>query len=356
MNKKAKYTINGALIGGGLGFIKSVIEQLYAIEDGTQEKFDWNQAFKTGGIGALIGGTSGFVCGAIMDHQNSKEIPVNTDLILNNYANDIKLKKDNPEFLYTNMLAKRLEDILYDEFYDELSDKPERLGSTLKGTALNDQFDIDVALAFHPRSFISTEEMNNEVYDYLIGLKNDGVVSDVRLQKRSIGVYMRSGIQKLVKVDVVPYKLTDNVRSQGYLSVKRKNIFGGTDFSFQKTDIEVLNSIRLSNTQKNIIVILKKWKTEKGIPLSSNLLQNLVLDAYKSNKGRIPRGFTEKIIMVLRHIAENLEDLNLVGIENTNNIITDISDDKKSDIIYACKKLIDDYNYQPNLILDLLLV
>jgi hypothetical protein len=186
MNKKTKYTFNGTLIGGVSGFAFNAIDQIIEIMNGNQEKFDWNRALKTGAYGALIGGTSGFVIGAITDNQNAKEKPLNTDLLLNNYAEDIKLKRDNPEYLYTNELAGRLEKSLLNAFSFELVKKPERFGSTTKGTALNDHFDIDIALAFRPNSFSSTEEMHTEVYSHLSYLKEQGKISDIRMQRKSI--------------------------------------------------------------------------------------------------------------------------------------------------------------------------
>lgn len=43
---------------------------------------------------------------------------------------------------------------------------------------------------------------------------------------------------------------------------------------------------------------------------------------------------------------------NLTTIENTNNILTDISTNDENAIRMACKRLIDEYEYQPNSILN----
>ena len=116
----------------------------------------------------------------------------------------------------------------------------------------------------------------------------------------------------------------------------------------------MLKSVKLTETQKNILLILKEWKTTKNVPLSSHLLQNLILDAYDVNYGRVPRKFTKKIVMVLEHIAMNISSVVLNSRENTNNILTNIPEDHKNEIANACKKLIDEYNYQPNSIVKLI--
>ena len=56
--------------------------------------------------------------------------------------------------------------------------------------------------------------------------------------------------------------------------------------------------------------------------------------------------------MVLKHIANNLDIAVIRSIENTNNIITNIPESSKTEIIDACKALIDDCEYQPNSIID----
>jgi hypothetical protein len=108
----------------------------------------------------------------------------------------------------------------------------------------------------------------------------------------------------------------------------------------------------MTETQKKIIVVFKDWKKRNDIPLSSHLLQCLVLDAYTRNRNAIPRSFSKKLVMVAEHIANHIETITIRSIENTNNILTDISSSEKSVIKNACKKIVDDYRYQPNSIID----
>lgn len=52
--------------------------------------------------------------------------------------------------------------------------------------------------------------------------------------------------------------------------------------------------------------------------------------------------------MVLKHIAKNLDVAVIRSIENTNNILTNICEQSKREIIDACQQAIDEYKYQPN--------
>lgn len=223
-----------------------------------------------------------------------------------------------------------------------------RLGSTEKGTALRNNFDIDVCFSFKAKSFNSTREMFETVFDFLQRQVGRYSITDVKDQKKSVGViFIIDG--KEYKIDVVPYKLTNSNKksSAGYLFVNDKSLFTDNS-SYTKTDIQALNSTLLTEAQKRIVVILKQWKKSNNLPLSSHLLENLVLDAYQFNRYRIPRPFTQKIIMVLKHIAKNLDVAVIRSIENTNNILTNICEQSKREIIDACQQAIDEYKYQPN--------
>ena len=192
------------------------------------------------------------------------------------------------------------------------------------------------------------------VFDFLKTLIGYYSIIEVRDQKKSIGVILNMGGAEH-RIDIVPYKITKKKgnRTAGYLYLNNKSIWAGKS-SYTKTDIGALKSQKLTETQKKIIVILKHWKHKKNLPISSHLLENLVLDAYQYNYGFVPRRFTGKVIMVLKHIANNLDIAVIRSIENTNNIITNIPEANKTKIIDACKALIKDYEYQPNSIVNIM--
>jgi len=55
--------------------------------------------------------------------------------------------------------------------------------------------------------------------------------------------------------------------------------------------------------------------------------------------------------MVLEYIQNNIEDITVSSIENTNNILTAISDSDKWNIAKRCGDIVEDYRYQPNSII-----
>lgn len=342
MNKKAKYAVNGAVWIGLANAALNAIRQISEMNNNSNKKFDWEELLGAAGKGALVGGTAGLAVGAIADYQNGHEKPIDTDAFLFAVMSGVKLDKSDNVYKRLDQKADKLIEILKLEIGDKLAGDPMRLGSTEKGTALADKFDIDICLPFKPNSFSSIGEMYTYLLELLERMIGKESIKRIRDQKKSIGVFLElHGVE--YKIDIVPYKITKvkGNKTSGYLYVNDP-----LNPSYTKTDIHTLKSFRLTETQKKIVLILKHWKTKNDLPLSSYLLENLVKDAYLRNS--VPRAFTKKIIMVLQHIADNLDVAVIRSVENTNNILTDISDSKKTEIINASKKAIEDYQYQPN--------
>lgn len=347
MNKKSKYALNGALILGIGNAILNAINQSNKMDEDPEKTFDWGELLGAAAKGAVVGGVGGLAIGAIADYQNSLEKPINTDAFLFSVINTVRLSKNDNEYKTLNDKAAKLIELLKVELGDMLAGEPMRLGSTENGTALADSFDIDICLPFKPGSFSSTGEMYsflNKVLEKLVGKQS---IVETRDQKKSIGVILELRGEKR-RIDIVPYKLTAKKgnRTSGYLYVNDPN-----KPTYTKTDIQALKSFKLTETQKKIVVVLKHWKRKYSVPLSSHLLQSLVVDAYERNY--VPKKFTNKVIMVLEHIRDKMDIAVIRSVENTNNVLTDISESKKAEIVRACKRAIEEYEYQPNSLVDI---
>lgn len=350
MNKSNKYALNGAIIGGLINALLNAIRQINRINERPNEEFNWKELLAASGKGALVGGAGGYIIGTILDYQNSLEHPLNTDLLLVGIVNDIRLNKSDRQYQSLSSKADSLINFLKSKYHNKLDGAPMKLGSTEKGTALRNKFDLDICLPFRPGSFSSTEEMYYSVLECMENYVGQNSVVKIRDQKKSVGVILEIRGNRY-KIDVVPYKLTKGNSSSGYLYVNSKNVFGNNS-SRTKTDIYRLKNIRLSESQKKIVTVLKHWKNKYDVPISSHLLENLVLDSYFYNRNHIPKSFTKKIMMVFYHIRDNFDSMVIRSIENTNNILTDLPVENKDLIIAACKRIIEEYEYQPNSIVD----
>jgi hypothetical protein len=349
MNKATKYAINGAFWAGVLNAILNAINQANEIEQNPGQEFDWKRLLVAAGKGAAVGGLGGFAIGSIADYQNRQIKPINTDFALLSLTNKVRLDKADPMFVKLNERAVQLSNMLSKEYGNLIHSMP-RLGSTENGTALKEKFDIDFGVNFRPNSFRSTEEMFFSLLTFFQQQTGKASITRIRDQRKSIGVFVLvEGTEH--KIDVVPCKLTRGGRGAGYLYVNDNSLFGKP--SYTKTNIRVLKNIKLTPTQQKIAIALKKWKMKYGLPISSYLLQNLILDAYAYAQS-IPRGLTAKVIMVLKHIATSMDVAVIRGEENTNNVITNIPLSDKEAIIAAARNTVDEYSYQPNYIVSIL--
>ncbi len=350
MNKKEKYAITGAVGVGIIAGVKNAFDQLDNRAPG--QKFDWWQLIRKTLYGSAVGAVGGFAVGAICDYNNSLEKPLNTDEFLTDLAAMMAMHKNDPLYVSLEKKAALLIRLLKSRFPDEIKNVPYKYGSTEAGSALKDEADIDLCMECYPGSFRSTEEMYAEVEEYLKDLVGLYGIVKVRSQRVSIGVYFSVRGEKR-KIDVTPKKLTygTNQDTSGYLFVNRQGIF--ETHGRTKTDVQLLKSIKLTDTQRHILIVLKHLRNVKEMPISSPLLQMLIRYTYEAYRGEMPKRFTKKVLLVLQYIADNIESIVVKSPENTNNILTkDISSSDKALIRRICLEVINDFQYQPNSIID----
>lgn len=344
MNKTSKYARNGVIAFSLIGGWYNAITQLQRIEEGTLDKFNWRELLRNMIGWGLAGGVGGGLIGYYQDVKNLKIEPINAGPILYSAAKSVILNKESRAYQILSEKADRVEQIIRTKFKNKLGGYITRFGSSEDNTALKDHFDIDINIPFSRNSYRSTSEMMNALWTYFRYSYQDHQLIKVRKQKVSVGLVYQIGNRDL-KIDLVPLKLSKHNDTKGYL-----NINGGwlEQDGRKMTDIKQLKSIQLRETQKKLLVSLKQWKSDYDVPIQSHLLRLLILDAYKANRGRLPYHFSDKLIMVLRFIADNIETRRIVSTENTNNVLTDIDSWSKTRIRQACERVLDDYKYQPN--------
>lgn len=350
MSKTLKYTVNGALIGM-IGFlIFNLLKQWVKNNEDPNCKFDWEDFLISGGKGALIIGGTGAVIGGMKDINNSMEEPLNTSSILSVAIHKMKLNKQDASYRELSNKAEKVTNLINSNFQNKLGGHIMRIGSTEDNTALTEDYDIDISIPFAPKSFPSTAAMYDELYSFLEDKYNDVDLIKIRPQNKSIGLLFEID-GKYFKIDIVPYKLSQGKgnKTKGYLFVNNNLLFQRD--SYTKTDISSLKGITLNLVQQKMHIALKTWKRNFDIPISSHLIKMLLLDAHKTNRGKIPRNFTDKLLMVVLHIRNEIHFKRIVSVENTNNVLTDIKDNNKRKISKACDEILDEYNYQPNSVL-----
>jgi len=348
MNRKTKYAINGAIGVTIISAVFNAIKQINKMDESPELKFDWAELLKASGKGALIGGGSGFVVGAIVDEVNANTKAINTDAYLNTFA--FAVQTDRSSYLY-KMSERKCEQIikfLEKEFNAKLSDVPFQWGSNAKGTAIKGKSDFDIMVRFYRNSFVMDEMYHSVLRVFEDNFKDNSLVEVVD-QKKSIGLVFSLAGEK-VSIDVVPMRaINDNSKSTASnLYVNNKGLFSKPTIT--KTDIPLQASVRLTPTQKKIIMVLKKWKADNNVPISSYMIQLFVTKAYEKNRNNIPCKLTNKLLMVLEYIGESILTIRLVSPENTNNIVSKIPESSKDLIRKKALEVVNEYQYHPNTI------
>lgn len=350
MSKTKEYATNGAWIGGFGFLLFNVFKQQSRINSNPDLKFNWGELLSESAKGTFIGAGTGAIFGGVKDWNNTREKPVNTNAFLTGVVKKVKLDKRSSAYQKLSVKVEKISRFIKHKFKGKLGGQLVRMGSTEDNTALSESFDIDLSVPFSSKSYPSTSVMFHEVLYCLKTHFHDTQLIKIRAQRKSIGLLFEIDGEEF-KIDVVPYKLSRKGQKNpdGYLFVNNNSLF--KQDSYTKTNISSLRNVKLNIEQQNLLVALKNWKQNHFVPISSHLLKLLILDAYDNNQKGIPDGFTKRIIMVINHIAECIGDKRITSVENTNNVLTDISHSDKEAIKWKCGRILKDYSYQPNSIL-----
>lgn len=348
MNKKGKYALRGLVIGAAIKLVINGIKQYGEIQANQNKKFDWKEFLREGGKGGLIGGGIGLGIGALEDFVTANETPINTDEYLNLLVNTIRVDKNSAQYKASERKCYEIISFLEKEFGNDLSTVPFIWGSNAKGTAINGKSDFDIVVQFKVGTY-SLEEMYNQVYNVFASVYKDRSLVDFRKQSKSVGLFFNIHGED-IRIDVVPIRETDKNtnNTSGNMFVRPNGIFSSSTYT--KTDIGLQSTVNISPTQKKIIIALKNWRDEYNLPMSSYMIQLLVSRAYYANKYRIPKKFTDKLLMVVEFIRDNIEGIRLISIENTNNNVNNISEADKTIIADAATEMLDEIEYNPNYI------
>jgi hypothetical protein len=272
----------------------------------------------------------------------------NTDEYLNLFVNAVRVNKSSKLYKLSERKCEEIIKFVEREFEYELSNVPFQWGSNAKGTAIEGKSDFDIMVRFCRGSF-TLKEMYHSVLSAFEKKFKDNFLVDVIDQKKSVGLVFNFQGEK-VRIDVVPMRAIDDnpKNTASNLYVNNKGLFSNPTIT--KTDIPLQASVRLTPTQKKIIIMLKKWKADKNVPMSSYMVQLFVVKAYERNRNKIPRKLTDKLLMVLKFVAENILTIRLISPENSNNVVSDIPEENKNAIRIKALKVIEEYEYNANTI------
>lgn len=270
---------------------------------------------------------------------------MNKNLHLNNVLDSYHINKE--EDLKLKYMSKRdeVKEALESHFSGKIY-SPINSGSYAKHTIINTKFDFDLAVPFKHDSY-TLEEMYNAVYDFFNGddFKDDTLrYGFPRKQKVSIGLEFTDG-DDIISIDVVPGREIGEVGN--YLKDNDINLCINEapwgKVSHIKTNIQShIDLIKGNNVEREVIKLLKVWKTVNNIDIKSFLIELITIKAFEDNMVELT-GLWEKLEMVMEYIKDNIETIKLADPANGNgNVVSDTLEDyEKANIKDAITSYLD---------------
>lgn len=199
---------------------------------------------------------------------------------------------------------------------------PLNSGSYAKKTAINTKFDLDLAVPFKRSNFRTLKDMFTDVETYLSGLKRSPnfSITKVERQRRSINLIFKVGGIEL-DMDIVPAReLNDGQYQEDY----NLNLYDSKAESYIQTNIKAHTELLLGrNKEREVIKLLKAWKTTHKADMKSFLVELMVLEAFDKDSTIADKKLYDRLRGSLAFMADNITSILLLDPANSNNVVSD---------------------------------
>lgn len=211
-------------------------------------------------------------------------------------------------------------------------------GSIKKKTEINTNFDFDLVVPFERDTFNTLGEMHKHLYNFL----NRKYPNSVKMQTVSVGI-TKFYKGHIVNLDAVPGrelspgdykksgKLNLNVKTEGVQSIQT---------NIQKQIAHIRNS---PDQTRNIVRLLKNWKTTNGVKAKSFMLELFTIEALSANS--VPSGLGNQLKTVLGYIRDNIETAQLIDPGNSNNdVLKSLTATQKTNLKFRINNMLKNFD------------
>ena len=270
-------TAQGALIGGAGGAALDLLLQYVELRQQGQastlkefvQNYNGNRALKAMGTGALVGGGVGLVCTLV--NQEELQAPFNQNDFLHGQVRTNRLDPSCPTYREDKVLVQQVIDFISDKFKHLLHGTPMMAGSIAKRTALHGKADHDIAVPLHPKAG-SIAQLHDAFYRRIADKYENKPGVKVRKQKRTVGIRIERADGSLLKIDVLPARCRPDYEQTGALT-----IYDGDRNSHLKTNIRLHNEItRNQREARDITILLKSYCVTTGLLIPSAFITNYI--------------------------------------------------------------------------------
>lgn len=209
---------------------------------------------------------------------------------------------------------------------------PLNSGSYAKKTAINTNFDLDLAIPFTKSSAGTLAEMYADMHDLMLDLKgkDDYPITQVTQQRRSINLLLNVNNVEL-DIDIVPGReLQDGAYEDNY----KLNLYDSKAGTYILTNIKAHNDLLSGKSlEREVIKLLKVWKTTHKVDMKSFLVELMVLQAFEKDSTLANKKLYERLKGGMLYIANNIETIKLNDPANSNNCVSDTLEETEKEAI-----------------------
>jgi hypothetical protein len=231
------------------------------------------------------------------------------------------------EKLMDKYLSKREEvkEALDKKYADKKASSAINSGSYAKHTAINTKFDIDLCQPYKYSAFATLEAMADDLYNFFMYEYQDPQLVKYKIRKQRVSVGLTFVIDgEEIKMDVVPGR---ELSEGDYSTTHDLNLYvrakGTQPATYTQTNIQAhIDHIKGKNEERQIIRLLKIWKTSHDKDLKSFFIELITIRAF-DDIGEAPSGLWEMLKMTMEFIRDKVETIRLTDPANSANIVSD---------------------------------
>lgn len=321
MRKQDKYIFAGvALTAGVVGLIDYFQQKEKLKRSGqkmTWENYNGLQAFKKITVFGIVGGIAGNEFYKWEFREESKK-----DFSSNNYLKKILAEENinkNPEKLQElKLITKEVKTILNEEFYNDLVNYPETIGSLGKRTAIATRYDADIVLPIKKENqFGNLPNLSSTIHNKIEN-RFDGIAKVKKSRKASSLIFQ--GSEGIHKIDIIYGKETGN-----YSRDRKLNLYVRPSFFWQKgksfkTDINVQKSLLINKPRvREVIKLMKIYRDNNILSIENPLIEQLAFEALSTYNYGKEYSLSENFETCLDYVSYKLSNKRVLDYANSNN-------------------------------------
>lgn len=285
----------------------------------------WDDVLLSGLMGAAVGAVVGQnqYDGVILkEQQEAFSQPQYLQKVLDAH----KVDESEEGYQYGRKLADKVKQVLKRAFGEKLAADPIDWGSTALKTAIGGSYDFDLIIPFRRKSFPTIQAMYEVVWEVLHDhFGPEGF--ELREQTHSIGLISPKGFPD-IRIDVVPGR----EENEGtFVQNSRLNLMvhaRGYAPTYTLTTLDALKQrISSSSHLRKVIQLLKIYRDEKGLRISSTAISLMAVSYFKN--GHVTRSLVKNMIGSMQYFVSYFGERNLVDPGNSNNYVAESLDSRQ---------------------------